>query len=69
MYVCETQMPPIIANSKDDQGHKDNMFIIVGLITRNALVQYESSNTYYLEVMTNVIFFKNRSNSKVKVMV
>ena len=21
--VCETQMPPIMANSKDGQGHKD----------------------------------------------
>ena len=47
-----------MANSKDDQGHKKNMLIKVDLITRNALVQYESSNTNYLEAMTNVIFFK-----------
>ena len=63
MYVCKTQMPPIIANSKDDQGHKDNMFIIVGLITRNALVQYESSNTYYLEVIFLKIGQTQRSKS------
>ena len=35
------------------------MLIIVDLLTRNALVQYESSYSYYLEVMTNVIFFLN----------
>ena len=32
--VCETQMPPIKANFKDGQGHKDKYFD----------VQYESSN-------------------------
>ena len=34
-------MPPIKANSKDGQGHKDK-----DLVTRNAHVQYESSNMY-----------------------
>ena len=29
-------------------------------------MQYESSHIYYLEVMTNVILKKNRSNVKVK---
>ena len=38
-FLCETQMPLI----------KDK-----NLVTRNAHVQYESSNIYYLEVMTNV---------------
>ena len=53
--VCETQMPPIMANSKDGQGHKDKYLDTSRMIvSRNAHVQYESSNIYYLEVMTNV---------------
>ena len=51
-------MPPIIANSKDGQGHKDK-YLDTSRNTRNAHVQYESCNIYYLEVMTNVIF-KNK---------
>ena len=40
-------MSPIMANSKDGQGHKGKY---LDLVTRNALVQYESSNIYY-EIM------------------
>ena len=39
------------------------------LVTRNAHLQYESSNIYYLEVMTNVNLKKNRSNVKVKMFI
>ena len=28
--VCESHMPPIMANSKDGQGHKDKYFDTVG---------------------------------------
>ena len=44
-------MPPIMANSKDGLGHKDKY---LDLVTRNAQVQYENSNIYKIEVMTNV---------------
>ena len=56
--VCETQMLPIMANSKDGQGHKnkylDTCTSRKNLSQENAHVQYESFNIYYLEVMTNV---------------
>ena len=66
MY-CETQMPPMMANSKDGQGHKDEYpNTSRKILTRNAHVQHESSHTYHLEVMTTVNLFKNRSNFKVK---
>ena len=65
--VCETQMPPIMVNSKDGLGHKDKYLdTCTSLVTRNAHVQYKSSNIYYLEVMTNVNLRKKRSNVKVK---
>ena len=41
--VCETQMLPIFANSKDGQNHKE-----------------KSSNIYYLEILTNVVFFLSK---------
>ena len=48
-------MPPIMTNSKDGLGHKDKYLDTKeDLVTRNAHVQYEGSNIYYLEVMTNV---------------
>ena len=53
-------MPPIMANSKDGQGHKvkylDTCTSRKILSQKNAHVQYESSSIYYLEVMTNVNF-------------
>ena len=54
--VCETQMPPIMANFKDGQGHKDKYLHTSRkfLSHKNAHVQYETSKIYYLEVMTNV---------------
>ena len=59
-FVCETQMLPILANSKYGQGHKDKYLdtstLYKDLVTRNAHVQYESSKFYYLNVMTNVNF-------------
>ena len=53
----------MMANSKDGQGHKDKY---LDLVTRNDHVQYKNSDIYYLEVMTNVNFFSNRSNVKIK---
>ena len=48
-------MPPIMTNSKDGLGHNDKYLDTKeDLVTRNAHVQYEGSNIYYLEVMTNV---------------
>ena len=38
-------MPPIMANSKDGQGHKEKY---LDTSTKNAHVQYESSNIYNL---------------------
>ena len=54
--VCETQMPPIMANFKDGQGHKDKYFDTSrkSLSQTNTYVQYKTSNIYYLEVMANV---------------
>ena len=44
-----------MTNSKDGLGHKDKYLDTKeDLVTRNAHVQYEGSNIYYLEVMTNV---------------
>ena len=43
--LCETQMPPIMANSKDGQGHKKKY---LDTSRKNAHVQYESSNIYNL---------------------
>ena len=52
-------MPPIMTNSKDGLGHKDKYLDTKeDLVTRNAHVQYEGSNIYYLEVKTNVNFLK-----------
>ena len=66
MY-CQTQMPPMMAYSKDGQGHKDKYPITSRkVLTQNAHVQHESFHTYHLEVMTTVNLFKNRSNFKVK---
>ena len=66
MY-CQTQMPPMMAYSKDGQGHKDKYpNTSRKILTRNAYVQHESFHTYHLEVMTTVNLFKNRSNFKVK---
>ena len=36
--VCETQMPPIIANSKDDQGHKDKYLDTSGKILSREMI-------------------------------
>ena len=49
--VCDTQMPPIMANSKDGQGHKDKYLDTSkkNLVTRIAHVQYESSIKYLLK--------------------
>ena len=48
-------MPPIIANSIDGQGHKDKYLDTSRkfLSQKNTHVQYETSEIYYLEVMTN----------------
>ena len=51
-----------MANSKDGQALKDKY---KDLATRNAHVQYESSNIYYF-VMNNVYSSLNMSNIKVK---
>ena len=49
--VCETQMPPIIANSKDVHGHKDKYLDTSRkILSQGMLMQYESSNIY-LKIM------------------
>ena len=52
--VCETQMFPIMANSKNGQGHMDKY---LNNSTKNDHVQYESSNIYHF-IMNHVYFFK-----------
>ena len=52
--VCETQMTPILTNSKYGKGHKDK-YLDTSTKKRhkNDQVQYESSNIYHF-VMNNV---------------
>ena len=50
------QCPSIIANSKDGLVHKDKYLDTRRPVIRNAQVQYESYNIYYLKVLTNGIF-------------
>ena len=65
--VCETQMPPIMANSKYGQGHKDNYLDTVGRSCHEKCsCAYLSHNLSNLEVMTKVNFKKNWSNVNVK---
>ena len=57
--VCETQMPPRAANSKDGRGQKDKY---KNLVTRNTHMQYE---TLILTILLWIIlFFKQMSRSK-----
>ena len=53
-------MPPEMANSKDCQDHEDKYILIPvkDLVTKNDHVLYGGSNTYHLQVMTNVNFFQ-----------
>ena len=49
--VCETQMPPIMAHTKDGDGHKDRYLDTSRKIGRSCHkklthVQYESCNIY-----------------------
>ena len=62
-------MPPEMANSKDCQDHEDKYILIPvkDLVTKNDHVLYGGSNTYHLQVMTNVNFFvkvKSLSNNR-----
>ena len=61
-------MLPEMANSKDCQDHEDKYILIPvkDLVTKNDHVLYGGSNTYHLQVMTNVNSFNNLSNVKVK---
>ena len=61
----ETQLSPIMANSKMATVIRTNILIKVerSAATTKAYVQYESGNIYYSEVMINVNF-KKRSNVK-----
>ena len=47
-------MSPIMVNFKDGHGHRDiyldTILYIVYIVTRNADVQYESSDIYYLKI-------------------
>ena len=43
----------MMANSKDQKTN-----ILKDLVTKNAHVQYEKSDIYHFEIMTNAIFFK-----------
>ena len=62
-------MPPIMANSKDGQGHKDKFLDTnrKGPITENIHVKYQSSSTRFLKFISKVKVFKKGSNSKIKV--
>ena len=42
---------PMMANSKDQKTN-----ILKDLVTKNAHVQYEKSDIYHFEIMTNAIF-------------
>ena len=55
--VCETQMPPMMANSNDGQNHKDKDKY---LFTRRKVdyVQYGRSCVHYLESRNIVNFLK-----------
>ena len=65
---------PMMANSKDGQGHKDKYLdtsrkiLSLEMIMCNikTLLLWYDYDLYYLEVMTNVNFFSNRSNVKIK---
>ena len=50
-WVCETQMPPIMANSKDGQGHKDKY-----LDTSKKILSQEMLNLMLMCNMKALIF-------------
>ena len=60
--VCETQMPPIMANSKDGQGHNDKYLDTSRKILSQEMLMcnMKSSNIYYLKVIINVNFKKKK---------
>ena len=51
--VCETQMPMIMANSKDGQDHKDKYFDTSrkSCHKKNDCVQYGSSNILSIKIV------------------
>ena len=63
-------MPPIMANSKDGQGHKDkNLDNSRKIFSQEVLIQYESSNIYFKIMkpwkgrITRNTHVKNKSSS------
>ena len=68
--VFMTQMPPIMANSKEGQDHKDKYFHTSKKILSQEMDHVQYGNSYvlfFLEIITNVFFFK-WSNVKVKML-
>ena len=61
-------MPPIMANSNEDQYHKDKYFDSSRKILSQEMIMcnMEPLVSYFSEVMTNVNFFLNWSNLKYK---
>ena len=53
-------MPPIMANSNEGQDHKDKYFDTSRKILSHEMTMCnkEALVSYFLEVMTNAIFFK-----------
>ena len=59
--VCETQMPPIMANSKDGQGHKDKYLDTSRIIVSEEMLMCNMKaldSTHYLKVINKVKVFK-----------
>ena len=61
-------MPPIMANSKEGQDHKDKYFDTSRKILSQEMTMcnMEALVSYFSEVMTNVNFFLNWSKLKIK---
>ena len=57
--LCKTQMPPIMANFKDDKDQKTSILKPVERSChKRAHMPYENSHIYHFEVMTDVILLK-----------
>ena len=70
--VCETQMPPIMANSKDGQGHKDKYLDTSRKILSQEMLMCNMKALIFIQKIMKPrkgLITKNGSNSKVKVTV
>ena len=66
--VCETQMPPIMANSNEGQDHKDQFFYTSRKILSQEMTMYnmEAFSILSLRSYDQCQFFFNCSNVRVK---